>query len=216
MILFDLVGGDESAPGYASLEASNGIRHYDFLKSIVQTAIDHDRKFLSQTILKALNFHAIACLHPNAGSYRPCAVEVGGNHNFPQHWQLPDLMDDFVNQVNRSWDTVNDTALAAFVLWRLNRIHPFINGNGRTARAACLFVLCAKAGGWFPFTPILPELIRQNRDEYVVILQSVDQSEATGSVDLQPLINFLERLIGQQIKDHIEQLPKVSKDQTDL
>lgn len=197
MILHDITG-NEAHPTYQKLEVSNGLRHYDFLKSIVEAAIEADRPFLSQTVLKALNFHAIACLHPNAGMYRPCPIKVGVNENFPAHWRLPDLMDDFVNYVNRKWADTHPLVMASYVLWRLNNIHPFINGNGRTARAACLFVLCVSAGGWLPYSPILPELIRTSRDEYVAILQGVDASAEAGKLDLQPLVDFLEKLIKQQ------------------
>lgn len=197
MILHDLTG-NEADPNYQKLEISNGLRHYDFLKSVVEAAIATDRGFLSQTVLKALNFHAIACLHPNAGVYRPCPIMVGAKEDFPAHWQLPDLMDDFVNHVNRKWAETDTLVLAAFVLWRLNRIHPFINGNGRTARAACLFVICVSAGGWLPYAPILPEMIRANRDEYIKILQDIDASADGGKLDLQPLVDFLQRLLLEQ------------------
>jgi Fic family protein len=87
-------------------------------------------------------------------------------------------MDDFVNTVNRVREQSDSVVLASFVLWRMNAIHPFINGNGRTARAASYFVLCVKSGGWLPGAPILPELLRQNRLEYVSALQAADQSLA--------------------------------------
>ena len=173
MIVHNLTGSERDQI-YKKLEAENGDRHYDFLQSIVHVAIECGRPFLSQTILKALNYHAIACLHPTAGVYRPCKVEVNGTRSFPAHWEIPDLMDDFTNLVNRYWQETDHLTLAAYVLWRLNSIHPFINGNGRTARAACLFVICVKSGGWLPYDPILPELIRQRRDEHIKILQQVD------------------------------------------
>ena len=198
MIVHDLTG-NETDTIYKELEVSNGFRHYDFLGSIIKTALQTDRKLLSQTLLKALNFHAIACLHTNAGQYRPCKIRVGCNKNFPEPWQIPDLMDDFTNHVNRSWAEVDDLNLAAFVLWRLNSIHPFINGNGRTARAACLFVICVKAGGWLPYSPILPELIRRDRDEYMRILQGVDESATAGSPDLSELVQFLTKLLQEQV-----------------
>ncbi|WP_299589744.1 Fic family protein [uncultured Tateyamaria sp.] len=197
MILIDLTGG-ENHPSYQKFEIENGSRQYDFLRSAVEASLAVDRPFISQTILKALNFHAIACLHTSAGQYRPCEVTVG-NYNPPPMFQVPDLMDDFVNQVNRHWADQDPLVLAAFVLWRLNYIHPFINGNGRTARAACLFVLCVKLGGWLPGTPILPELIRQNRDEYVSIMKAVDESARNGNLDLAGLHAFLGNLLEQQL-----------------
>ncbi|MBC6442565.1 MAG: Fic family protein [Rhodobacteraceae bacterium] len=132
MIVHDLAGGEDH-PAYQKLAKANLLRQYDFLRSVVEVSLKLDRPFLSQTVLKALNFHAIACLHSSAGMYRPCRVRVGEKDDFPEPWQIPDQMDDFVNMVNRHWAEWDDFALAAFVLWRLNRIHPFINGNGRTA-----------------------------------------------------------------------------------
>ena len=198
MIVHNLTG-DEGNPIYKKLEVSNGLRHYDFLRSIIDASIETKQPFISQTILKALNFHAIACLHPNAGQYRPCPVQVDGNLNFPQAWQIPDLMDEFTNNVNRNWIETDTLVLAAFVLWRLNRIHPFINGNGRTARAACLYVICVKSGGWLPYSPILPEKIRENRPEYVDILRKVDASEADSAFDIRPLVEFLQRLMNELV-----------------
>ncbi|MFK4075904.1 Fic family protein [Ectopseudomonas khazarica] len=198
MILFELCGGAEQHPVYQELEVSNGNRQYDFMMSIVGAAIATQRPFLSNHIIKALNFHAITCLHTNAGEYRPCQVIVG-NHTPPDHYRVEALMDDFVNLVNRMWEQTDAVALAAYVLWRLNHIHPFINGNGRTARAASYFVLCVKSGGWLPGAPILPELIRLHRAEYVAALQQVDAAYAQGAEDLTPLHQLLSRLIADQL-----------------
>ena len=110
-------------------------------------------------------------------------------------------MDDFVNQVNRAWESTDDVALATHVLWRLNNIHPFINGNGRTARAACYFVLCLKAGGWPAGDPILPGLIRRERQDYCDALQVAHDSHAqTGVPDLAPLHAIVARLVAEQVR----------------
>lgn len=198
MILIDLTGGENHA-AYQKFAIENGSRQYDFLRSTVEAAVSVDRPFLSQTIIKALNYHAIACLHISAGEYRPCRVTVG-NYEPPPDFQVPGLMDDFVNHVNRYWAEEDPVLLASYVLWRLNHIHPFINGNGRTARAACLYVLCVKLGGWLPGNPILPELIRQKRDEYIGIMREIDVSAKQGKVNLSNLHNFLSTLLEQQLK----------------
>lgn len=197
MILFELTN-TESHPVYQSLEQSNGARQYDFLRSIVESSIGIGRVFLSSHIIKALNFHAITCLHTNAGEYRPCPVKVG-DYDPPEHFRVQALMDDFVNQVNRYWDQNDSVALAAFVLWRLNYIHPFINGNGRTARSTAYFVLCAKLGGWLPGKTILPELLRRDRDEYVSALTASDESLLVGQVNLGPLHSLISKLLQEQL-----------------
>lgn len=197
MILFEITQSEDH-PAYQALAVANGSRQYDFLNSIVGAALAVNRPFLSGQIIKALNFQAIACLHTSAGEYRPWLVEVG-NHTPPEHYRVDALMEDFINMVNRAWETADPVALATFVLWRLNHIHPFINGNGRTARAACYFVLCLKNGGWLPGKVILPELIKRERDAYVAALQKADKSIATGNLDLSELHNLVSGLLKEQI-----------------
>lgn len=198
MIVFELTGREDH-PVYQQLEISNGNRQYDFISSIVLASLAIGRPVLSQHIIKAFNFQAITCLHIDAGEYRPCPVTVGA-HTPPDFYRVPALMDDFVNVVNRNWDQTDAVVLATFVLWRLNNIHPFINGNGRTARAACYYVLCVKAGGLLPGQTILPELIRQNRQEHIDALQHAHASfAASGNPDLAPLHVIITRLIDEQI-----------------
>ncbi len=194
-IVFELTSSEQH-PVYQALEISNGKRHYDFLYAIVGASLDLGRPFLSQQIIKALNFHAIACLHIRAGEYRPCDVHAG-QHNPPGHYRVTALMDDFVNVINRHWEQTDPVALATFVLWRLNNIHPFINGNGRTARASCYYVLCVKAGGLLPGTTILPELIKQNHQEYVDALQ---EGHNSSGVNLALLHALVTRLLDEQLR----------------
>ena len=198
MILFDLVGDNEHHPIYLDLAIANGNRQYDFLRSVVGASLAVGRPFLSSEVVKALNFHAITCLHSSAGQYRPCLVTVG-THNPPPDYRVPALMDDFINTVNRNWEATDEVVLAAYVLWRLNWIHPFINGNGRSARAESYFVLCLKAGRWLPGTTILPELIVRERAQYVAALQHADACAASGTLDLAPLHALLSQLIAEQL-----------------
>jgi fido (protein-threonine AMPylation protein) len=197
MIVYE-ISNTEDHPVYQELQISNTERQYSFLLSIIKASIDLERPFLSTQVMKALNFHAITCLHTHAGEYRPCMVKVG-EYEPPMQHSVSALMDDFVNYVNFVWKDTDLTVLAAFVLWRLNHIHPFINGNGRTARAICYFVICAKLKNFLPGTSILPELLLRERNEYVDCLKKVDQSLIAGELDLEPLALLIQRLLNEQI-----------------
>jgi len=198
MIIFELTNS-EAHPVYRALEVENGNRQYDFLRSIVAASLEMGRPFLSQHVIKSLNFQAITCLHISSGEYRPCDVTVG-EHRPPPHYRVSALMDDLVNYVNRNWVETDAVVLATYVLWRLNNIHPFINGNGRTARAACYFVLCLKIGGWPNGTVLLPELIRRDRNEYCIALQTAhDAFASTGQPDLRHLHAIVTRLLDEQL-----------------
>lgn len=150
---------------------------------------------VSQPIIRALNFHAIAGLHHTAGTYRRHEVVVG-TYMPPPHHRIDPLMDDFVNLANLQWRNTDPVRLAAFALWNLNNIHPFENGNGRTARALCYFILCAKLGGLLPGTRILPTLLAEEptRSQYVAALAHADSSN-----DLDPLIDLIRELLRVQL-----------------
>ena len=198
MAVYDVVP-NENHPVYANLSAENLTRQYSFLKSIVLSSLGLGRPMLSTEAILALNYHALACLHSYAGVYRPCPVFIGPpgappTRVPPEHFRVPALMDLFVDEVNRNWEQADSLFLATYVLWKINYIHPFVNGNGRTARATCLYVLCLKAGGW-KFEQ-LPDLIKANRNAYVAALQHAHQTyEATGQPDLILLHSLLAQLL---------------------
>lgn len=194
MILRDILGS-EHHPTYRNLSIANLNGQYHFLVSIIEAALavgDRVGDKLSETTIKALNYHAIACLDDPAGQYRSVDVSVG-DYEPPTPDRVPSLMRDFVLVINRAWDTSSPVALAAYCLWRLNHIHPFVNGNGRTARALCYYVLCVKLGGLPRGGPILPELILRNRREYITHLKFAD-----ANMSITPLIDFLRRLLISQ------------------
>jgi Fic family protein len=196
------VVGNENNPVYQTLAAENLDRQYAFLKSVVVASLNLGRPLLSLEVLHALNYHAISCLHAYAGQLRPCPVVVG-QRTPPDHVRVPALMSMFVDEVNRFWESNDAVFLATYVLWRVNYIHPFVNGNGRTARAACYFTLCIKAGGLLPGEPILPELIRANRPAYVAALQHAHKTFEAGAVDLKLLHALISQLANEQERSAI-------------
>lgn len=202
MFIHELVGSEQN-PVYQQLSIENLDRQYSFLRSVVLASISLGRPVLSVEVIKSLNYHAISCLHSNAGELRPCEVRVG-DYIPPPHWEVPARMEMFVDEVNRNWERADPVFLAAFVLWKLNAIHPFINGNGRTARVAAYLVLCLKIGQWLDGDTLLPELLRQNRDEYVVALKAADASLRNGAFDLSQLHALLTRLLNEQIPPETE------------
>ena len=197
MIVFELTNTEENKT-YQALEISNGNRQYDFLRSIVRASLDLDRPLLSQNVVMALNYHAIVCLHSNPGEYRSCPV-AAGDFSAPDAYRVPALMADFINDVNRNWEKTDAGLLCAYVIWRLIQIHPFINGNGRTARAAGYLVLCLKLGGPLKGEVTLPELLRRNRSDYLGALQHARKTSAEGRLDLMPLQLLIARLVREQI-----------------
>lgn len=111
-------------------------------------------------------------------------------------------MDRFFSVIHENWTIIDHpTTLAAYTLWRLNWIHPFVEGNGRTARAACYYVLCLKQGQLLPGKKIVPERIRENRKPYYAALKSADVAWEDGHFDVSELSKYLSELLKQQLAD---------------
>ena len=80
-------------------------------------------------------------------------------------------------------------------------MHPFIEGNGRTARATCYYLLCVRSGGLLPGRKIVPERIGENRAGYVEALRVADQAWSGGNLDLSVLEGYLASLLEAQLRD---------------
>ena len=91
--------------------------------------------------------------------------------------------------------------MAGYGLWRLNWIHPFIEGNGRTARAVCYYLLCVRSGSLLPGRKIVPERIRDSREPYIHALREVDKIWAAGNLDLSAMESYLSGLLEAQLRD---------------
>src|SRR5262249_19049562 len=93
------------------------------------------------------------------------------------------------------------TELAAYALWRLNWIHPFIEGNGRTARAASYYLLCVRHGALLKGRRIVPERIKDDRDGYEEALAAADQAWDQGHLDFSKMEEYLAALLQAQLED---------------
>jgi Fic family protein len=84
-------------------------------------------------------------------------------------------------------------------LWKLNWIHPFAGGNGRTARAVALLALCVRLGFVPPGRPTMAEYIDANRGRYLEALRDADSAWQTGVVDLGMMAARLTNMLEEQL-----------------
>jgi len=149
---------------------------------------------------RILNHVAVANISQFGGRFREEPIYVG-NHVPPHFREVPDLMDRFISFLQENWFLLSPTQLAGYGLWRLNWVHPFVEGNGRTARATCYYLLCVRSGALLPGRKIVPERIRETRQEYVAALQSADQAWNAGQLDISAMEGYLARLLEAQLRD---------------
>lgn len=110
-------------------------------------------------------------------------------------------MDRFISFIHENWCALTATQLAAYALWRMLWIHPFIEGNGRTARAICYYLLCVRIGRLLPGKVIVSERIRDNLGPYYYALRKADEAWEAGHYDLGDLATYLGGLLEDQLRD---------------
>jgi Fic family protein len=127
--------------------------------------------------------------------FRPAGVDIGGSKHKPVDAHLvPSRIEEMCDYVIDNWSKP-PIHLTAYVLWRLNWIHPFTDGNGRTARAVAYMVLCIRLGYRLPGTQTIPELIALDKDPYYAALEAADGG------DLTVLETLLAALLARQLYD---------------
>ena len=110
-----------------------------------------------------------------AGHYRDLPVRItGSTHEPPGPWEVPALMAAWGDQVRDTASILHPIERATLAHHRLVAIHPFIDGNGRTARLV-LNLLLIRDG--YPPTIIQ----RTNRRQYYRALAQADAGLATVS-----------------------------------
>lgn len=192
---------------YTKIQEQNLLRQYDLLSNCIEIGLEKGIESFDKYSLWALNYAAVANIAQFGGRFREDPIYVG-NHRPPHFKEVPHLMDQFFSMVHENWTVVeHPTYLAAYALWRLNWIHPFVEGNGRTARAACYYLICLKQGSLLPGEKIVPERIRDNRDEYVASLRAADDAWDNGQLDVTRLAAYLAELLKAQLDDSGEAAP---------
>jgi Fic family protein len=83
-------------------------------------------------------------------------------------------------------------------MWRLNWIHPFADGNGRTSRIVSYVVLSIRAGAILPGTPTIPDQIVDNR-AYFDALDAADAAFRDGRIDVSKMEALLASLLAKQL-----------------
>jgi len=183
------------------VQEQNLLRQYDLLTNCIEIGLSKGIEAFDKYTLWALNGAAVANIAQFGGRFREQPIYVG-DHIPPHFKDVPVLMDQFISTIHENWDIMDHpTLLPAYALWRLNWIHPFIEGNGRTARAACYYLICLRFGDLLPGKRIVPERIRESRQPYYEALQAADRCWAEGHFNVDELAAYLEGLLTEQLSE---------------
>ena len=121
------------------------------------------------------------------------------SHVPPHHDDVPRYIDEMCDYVNDNWETESALHLCSYVMWRVNWIHPFVDGNGRTTRAVSYYVLCARLGFQIPGVTTLPELIAKDKFPYYDALDAADAAAKEGHIDVSKMEELIRELFAGQM-----------------
>lgn len=114
------------------LEAINHTEAISYIKDIAKQNIEISERTIKE--IHALILHGID--RENAGRYRTVPVMISGStHMPPQPYLIEKQMEDYLIRFKQmEEEKVHPVLVAAYLHDELVRIHPFIDGNGRTSR----------------------------------------------------------------------------------
>ncbi len=152
------------------LEAVNHAEAWEYVKTLVtktrQELTEQDLLAIHRTILKGID-------PSNAGGYRAVAVRLSGSEAIlPNPAKVPTLMADFMEWLTED-NPDHPAKIAGDAHYRLVKIHPFVDGNGRTARLLMELLL---------MQAVYPPAIISNtqRSQYI---RSLETAHTTGSLN---------------------------------
>lgn len=139
----------------------------------------------------------------NDGSlYRHDAVFVVGSsveHTGADHKKVPEMMKALIEFINAD-DSINDLIKAAIIHFCFSFIHPYFDGNGRTARLVHLWFLIQKGYQYALFIPF-SQLIEKSRKEYYDAFTLIEENKRlSGRIDVTPFILYFIENIYNRIK----------------
>jgi Fic family protein len=173
------------------LEAVNHAAAFDLMQKIVRSKThkisENDILEIHRTLLKTLD-------DTNAGRYRRVAVRILGSEVIsPNAAKVPTLMHDFFGWLTQH-QNLHPVELAADAHLHLVTIHPFVDGNGRTARLLLDAILLQN--------DYAPALIR--KQDRLTYLKSLEMAQLTG--DKSNYYNFIYKAVMRGLDFYLDNL----------
>jgi len=169
-------------------EAINHQKAFEFLEGITRK----ESRITEQTIKEIHRIIQSGIDDQYAGRYRDMNVRILGAAKSPPRFEkVPERMEDFVKRINSNPEKLNILEMAAYLHYNLVEIHPFTDGNGRTARLLMnLFLM----GHGYPVTMVL----KVDRKRYYECLRKADQG------DMKPFSDFMGRNVERSLDLYLD------------
>ncbi|MCM2323316.1 MAG: Fic family protein [Oligoflexia bacterium] len=176
-------------------EASGHSEAFDFVYGLAKK-----KAITEKDILKIHHLFYYRINQKTAGGYRKVPVVITGTDYVPPSpAKVPALMKKFVAKIPVMRRKLHPVVFAAKLHEELVNIHPFVDGNGRTARL--LMNLALLQAGYT--VTVIPPVVRA---DYIALVKR----SQTGKKDDTGFVNFISSMVYESTKDYLRLLKKLS------
>lgn len=177
--------------------------HYEALEFLYET-IEHNRQqTISEVFIRALHQLVVReTQREEAGKYRTVNVMItGSDHTPPDASEVCVKMHDFMQWIKSNQKKLHPIELAALIHHKMVYIHPFIDGNGRTARLVMNLTLMHEG---YPLVVVL----KNDRQKYYRALSQADKDT------YQPLVRFIAQAVERSLNIYLKVLLPAKTNET--
>lgn len=169
--------------------------HYAALEYLYDLIDKNKKHTISEMLIQ--NLHQIIIQETDkkwAGRYRNANVIIGGaKHTPPDALQVPQKMINLISWLKTQKNKINIIEPSALLHHKLVHIHPFFDGNGRTARLT-MNLLLMQTG--YPLVIIL----KNDRKKYYDVLGKADSGK------YEPLVKFIAQSVERSLDIYLKTL----------
>ena len=178
------IGGKTLREHFEAINHKDAILFMEDLAQKEERLSEYSIKQIHSLILKNID-------DENKGKYRTTNVIISGaEHKPPQSFEVQSKMQEFIKKYNENITKLHPIELASFVHIEFVKIHPFLDGNGRTSRLLMNLELI-KAG----FPPVVIEL--EDRLEYYKALDIAHTEN-----DYKPFLELMKKVVEKSFEPY--------------
>lgn len=171
------VGGKTMVEHLETINHRDAILFIEDLVSNMEPISEWNIRNIHSIILKEIN-------NKNAGIYRKENVVISGaKHIPPKYYEITDLMQELIEEYDNNWEGFHPVVRATLLHGEFVKIHPFVDGNGRTARLLLNFELMR-----YGYPPII--IKNEDRAKYYDVLDI-----AHTTMNYKPFIKLISELV---------------------
>ena len=171
------VGGKTMVEHLETINHRDAILFIEDLVSNMEPISEWNIRNIHSIILKEID-------NKNAGIYRKENVVISGaKHIPPKYYEITDLMQELIEEYYNNWEGFHPVVRATLLHGEFVKIHPFVDGNGRTARLLLNFELMR-----YGYPPII--IKNEDRAKYYDVLDI-----AHTTMNYKPFIKLISELV---------------------